>query len=93
MGYLVPPIQASFVQLTISKSIKLIIIIILFLHFNCLHAGQLFVLLFASSAYFFKINVFKEHYSLDLDQDRRSISTVLGPECLQRLSADDKSGF
>ena len=35
-----PSIQASFVQLTISKSIKLIIIIIiLFLHFNCLHAG------------------------------------------------------
>ena len=46
---------------------------------------------------FFKIIVFKkffqEHYGLDLDQDRRSVGTVLGPECLQRLSADNKSRF
>ena len=30
--------------------------------------------------------------SLDLDQDQRYVSPDLGPVCLQRLSADDKSG-
>ena len=29
--------------------------------------------------------------SLDPDQDRRSVGPDLGPNCLQRLSADDKS--
>ena len=28
---------------------------------------------------------------LDTDQDRRSVGPDLGPNCLQRLSADDKS--
>ena len=28
---------------------------------------------------------------LDLDQDRRSVGSNLGPNCLQILSADDKS--
>ena len=28
---------------------------------------------------------------LDPDQDRRSVVPDLGPNCLQRLSADDKS--
>ena len=28
--------------------------------------------------------------SLDRDQDRRSVGPGLGPNCLQRLSADDK---
>ena len=27
---------------------------------------------------------------LDLDQDRRSVNPDTGPNCLQRLSADDK---
>ena len=30
-------------------------------------------------------------YRLDADQVRRSVGTDLGPNCLQRLSADDKS--
>ena len=30
--------------------------------------------------------------SLDPDQDRHSVSPDLGPNCLQRLSAEDKSG-
>ena len=29
--------------------------------------------------------------SLDPDQDRRSVGPDLGPNCLQRLSADDTS--
>ena len=29
--------------------------------------------------------------SLDLDQDRHFVGPDLGPNCLQRLSADDKS--
>ena len=28
---------------------------------------------------------------LDADQDRHSVGPDLGPNCLQRLSADDKS--
>ena len=42
---------------------------------------------------FFK-KFFQEHYqsvSLVPDQDRRSVGPDLGPYCLQRLSADDKS--
>ena len=30
-------------------------------------------------------------YSLDPDQDRHSVGPDLGPNCLQRLSADNKS--
>ena len=30
-------------------------------------------------------------YSLDQDQDRHSVGPDLGPTCLQRLSADNKS--
>ena len=50
---------------------------------------------------FFKINFFsklsREHNtvrvsnSLDPEQDRHSVGPDLGPNCLQRLSADDKS--
>ena len=29
---------------------------------------------------------------LDPDQDQHSVSPDMGPNCLQRLSADDKSG-
>ena len=50
---------------------------------------------------FFKINFFKkifqEHYQsvkhLDLDQDQHSVGPDLGPNCSQRLSADDKITF
>ena len=61
-----------------------------------LHAGYFF---FLSSADFFKINFlkkfFQEHYiresnGLDPDQDRHSVGPDLVPNCLQRLSADDK---
>ena len=42
-----------------------------------------------------KINSFKNTIrvsnSLDPDQDRHSTSPDLGPDCLQRLSADDES--
>ena len=51
------------------------------------------------SADFFKINFFKNSFrntfrmsnSLDPDQDRHSVGPDLGPNRLQRLSADDKS--
>ena len=47
----------------------------------------------------FKINflqkIFQEHYEsvngLDPDQDRCSVSPDLVPNCLQRLSADDRT--
>ena len=42
-----------------------------------------------------KKNIFHEHYqvsnSLDPDKDRHSVSPDLGPNCLQRLSAESKS--
>ena len=52
-----------------------------------------------SSYDFFKTNFFKkffEHYirvsnSLDPDQDRHPVGPDLDPNCLHRLSADDKS--
>ena len=45
--------------------------------------------LLSSADFFFKIN-FQEHYQID--QDGRSVSPDLGTNCLQRLSADNKSG-
>ena len=51
-----------------------------------------------SSAYFFKIIFFNKSFriairvsnSFDPGQDRRFVGPDLGPNCLQRLSADDK---
>ena len=43
---------------------------------------------------FFKIpfrNTIRVSNGLDPDQDRHSVGPDLGPNCLQRLSADDKS--
>ena len=47
---------------------------------------------------FYKINYFKTFFQetmivsndLDADQDRRSVGPDLDPNCLSRLSADDK---
>ena len=36
-------------------------------------------------------NPFREPNGLDPDQDRHSVISDLGPNCLQRLSAEDKS--
>ena len=49
--------------------------------------------------FFFKMNFLKKSFrdtirvsnGLDPDQDRRSVGPDLGPNCLQRLSAADKS--
>ena len=54
-------------------------------------------MLLLSCADFFKINFSKQSFrntikvsnSLDVDQDPLSVSPDLGPNCLQRLSADD----
>ena len=68
------------------------------LRVNSLHAGWFFMLLL-SSADFFKINFFKkifqEHYhsvkQFGSRSGQYSVSPYLVPNCLQRLSADDKS--
>ena len=57
-------------------------------------------MLLLSSADFFQIQFFKKNLirnsirvsnSLDPDQDRRSVGPDLGPNCLQRVSADNNS--
>ena len=57
-------------------------------------------MLLLSSADFFKINIFKKNSSsnnirlsngLDPDQERRSVGPDLGPNCLQRFTADGKN--
>ena len=45
-------------------------------------------MLLLSSADFFKNNI-RVSNGLDPDQDQHSVSPDLGPNCLQRLSADD----
>ena len=64
-----------------------------------LHAGYFFMLLL-SSVDFFQNYPFQDVLSgtlpecqtfLDPDQDRHSVGPDLDPNCLQRLSADDKS--
>ena len=39
----------------------------------------------------FQISLIRVSNDLVPDQDRRSVRAKLGPECLQRLSADSKS--
>ena len=57
-------------------------------------------MIFLSSAdFFFKINCFKKLFqesgrvsnSLDSDQDRHSVGPDLDPNCLKRVTADDKN--
>ena len=68
------------------------------LNLNSLHA-KLFFMLLLSSANFFKIiliisvtiRVSTRSNGLDPDQDQQSVGPDLGPNCFQRLSADDKS--
>ena len=46
----------------------------------------------AGCCFFFKISgILSVSNNLDLDQARRSVGPDLGPNCLQRLSADDTS--
>ena len=58
------------------------------------------MLLMSSTDFFSKINFFKkifqehiqsESNSLDPDQDQQNVGPGLDPNCLQMLSADDKS--
>ena len=48
-------------------------------------------MLLLSSADFLQIKFFRVSNSLDPDQDQHFVGPDLGPNCLQRLSADDKS--
>ena len=58
-----------------------------------------FACFLSSLDFFLKINFFKKSFrntirvsnSLDPDQDQNFVGPDLGPNCLQRLSADDKS--
>ena len=59
-----------------------------------LHAGQFFMLLLSSADFFFKINfskdLFQERYmyqSVKLSEYKNSVCPDLGPNCLQKLSA------
>ena len=72
---------------------------IIFYKYNFLHAGYFFMLLLSFADFFINIffskNSFKNNIRvsncLDPDQDGHSFSPNLGPNCLYRLSAEDKS--
>ena len=56
----------------------------------------IFHALLSTADFFFKINFFKKFFQrvsngLDPDQDRSHVGPDLGPNCLQGLSADNKS--
>ena len=59
----------------------------------------IFYVLLSSADFFSKLTFFKHSFrnairvsnGLDPDQDQRSVGPDLGPNCLQRSSADDKS--
>ena len=68
--------------------------------FTSSHQGlTLCMLLLLSADFFFNINFSKNSVrntiivsnGLEPDQDRQNVGPDLGPNCLQRLSADDKS--
>ena len=69
----------------------------LIISINSLHAGN-FACFFVVCGFFFKLNFSKKYFrntirvsnSLDPDQARESFGPVMGPNCVQRLSADDK---
>ena len=61
-----------------------------------MHSGYFFVLLLSSADFsklLFSINFFRNTFRvsniLDSDEDQGSVGPHLGPNCLQRLSADD----
>ena len=62
---------------------------------------MILILLLSSVYFFFKIKFFKASFrnairvsnGLYPDQDRRSVGTDLGTNCLQRLSADKSRGW
>ena len=67
---------------------------------NCM-LGNLACLLFVVCRFFSKTNFFrKKHFreynqasnSLDQNQTRQFVNPDFGPDCLQRLSADDTQG-
>ena len=51
---------------------------------NSMHAGKFFMILISADA-------FRASNSLDPDQDQHYVCPDLDPNCLQRISADDKS--
>ena len=65
---------------------------------NSLYAGLFFQFLLSSADFFFSIlfftksckNTISMSNGLDPDQDQHFVSPTLGPNCSQRLSADDK---
>ena len=56
---------------------------------DSLYAGKVFMLL-VSSAIFFVRNTIRLSNSLDPGQDQHSVGPDLSPNCLQRLSGDNK---
>ena len=69
-----------------------------FWNLNSFHAGTFFTSDILSSADFFLKLTFSKIYfrntskvsnTLDLDQDRHPVGPDLGPNCFQRLTADD----
>ena len=63
---------------------------------NFLHADFFFILLLSFADFFIYILLFKQffpkhHQSIKLFKNPDFVSPYLGPKCLQRLSADDKS--
>ena len=66
---------------------------------KCLHVGKFLMLLWSSADFFSKLTYSKNYFiniismsnSLNPEQDQHSVGPDLGPNCLQRLSAEDKS--
>ena len=54
----------------------------------CCFSTAIFKINFSKNSFRYTIRVLN---SLDPDQDRHSVGPDLGPNCLQRLSADNKS--
>ena len=67
-----------------------------FYKYNFLHADFFSILLLSFADFFINILLFeqffpKRHQSIKLLKNPDFVSPYLGPKCLQRLSADDKS--
>ena len=59
--------------------------------FNSLRAGYFLIILLSSSDFFFSKNFFQEKSQECQTLDPVRTDVLLSPDCLQRLSADDKS--
>ena len=82
-------------MITPALNLGVVMLLLIILQINYFHAGKFFMLSADFSKLIFSMisfrNVISVPNNLEPDQARRNVRPDLGPNCLQRLSAEDTS--